>query len=138
MTIYAVIDTNVFVSAMLSRNNSAATVMLVDKMFKGEFVPVYSADTMKEYTEVLHRDKFHFNSHRLSILLEMILQYGLMLEPSPTGEILPDVKDIPFYEVVMEERKSEDAYLVTGNQKHFPVRPFIVTPKEMLDILDRR
>ena len=30
-----------------------------------------------------------------------------------------------------------DAYLVTGNIKHFPVKPFIVTPKEMLDILRR-
>ena len=40
-----------------------------------------------------------------------------------------------FYEVVMEERKNEDAYLVTGNIKHFPIRPYIVTPREMLDII---
>ena len=39
------------------------------------------------------------------------------------------------YEVVMEERKNEDAYLVTGNIKHFPIRPYIVTPREMLDII---
>ena len=59
-----------------------------------------------------------------------------MLEPSPTGEILPDMKDLPFYEVVMEKRQTDDTYLVTGNQKHFPNRTFIVTPKEMLDILN--
>jgi len=35
----------------------------------------------------------------------------------------------------MEERNNEDAYLVTGNIKHFPVRPFIVTPRRMLDII---
>ena len=35
----------------------------------------------------------------------------------------------------MEQRKDENAYLVTGNLKHFPIRTYIVTPKEMLDIL---
>jgi hypothetical protein len=35
----------------------------------------------------------------------------------------------------MEERKGEAAYLVTGNIKHFPEKPFIVTPREMLDII---
>ena len=48
---------------------------------------------------------------------------------------LPDPKDSVFYEVVMEERKEEDAYLVTGNIKHFPGKPFIVTPRQMLDII---
>lgn len=36
----------------------------------------------------------------------------------------------------MEMRHSEDAYLVTGNLKHFPTKPFVVTPREMLDILN--
>ena len=40
-----------------------------------------------------------------------------------------------FYEVVMEERKLEDAYLVTGNIRHFPVKPFVVTPRQMIDII---
>ncbi len=48
---------------------------------------------------------------------------------------LPNPKDSVFYEVVMEERKEEDAYLVTGNIKHFPEKPFIVTPRQMLDII---
>ena len=41
-----------------------------------------------------------------------------------------------FYEVVMAKRE-DDAYLVTGNQKHFPVRPFVVTPAEMMEILEK-
>jgi hypothetical protein len=41
-----------------------------------------------------------------------------------------------FYEVAMEKRDS-DAYLVTGNQKHYPIKSFIVTPAEMLEILSR-
>ena len=31
----------------------------------------------------------------------------------------------------------DDAYLVTGNQKHYPIRDFIVTPAEMIDILKK-
>ena len=44
------------------------------------------------------------------------------------------MKDLPFYEAVLEKR-DVNAYLVTGNIKHFPKEPFIVTPRELLDIL---
>ena len=30
-----------------------------------------------------------------------------------------------------------DAYLVTGNQKHYPIKDFIVTPAEMMEIIDK-
>lgn len=42
--------------------------------------------------------------------------------------------DLIFYEVAMEKRDN-DAYLVTGNQKHYPIRAFIVTPAEMMKII---
>ncbi len=41
-----------------------------------------------------------------------------------------------YYAVLMEKRKEEDAYLVTGNMKHFPMRTYIVTPHEMMDIIE--
>ena len=44
--------------------------------------------------------------------------------------------DLVFYEVTMEKRE-DDAYLITGNLKHFPERPYIVTPGEMMKIIDR-
>ena len=136
MALYAVIDTNVLVSALLSKHADTATVLLVDRMIRGELIPLFSADTISEYREVLCRKKFKFESTLIEALLLFISNFGLMLEPSDTGEILPDMKDLPFYEVVMEKRKTDDAYLVTGNQKHFPIKPFIVTPKEMLNIMD--
>ncbi len=48
---------------------------------------------------------------------------------------MPDMKDLPFYEVVMEKR-DDNAYLVTGNLKHFPQEAFIVTARQMIDILN--
>ena len=68
-------------------------------------------------------------------VLEGIRREGIYVDAETLEIELPDPKDRVFYEVVMEKRKKEDAYLVTGNLKHFPARPFIVTPREMLDIV---
>ena len=135
MICYAVIDTNVLVSALLSNHSNAATVKLIGKLLEGEIVPVYSGEIMREYREVLDRRKFKFESDMVAYILSAVEKYGILAETSATGMILPDMKDLPFYEVVMEKR-NEDAYLVTGNLKHFPVEPFIVMPRQMLDILD--
>lgn len=134
MTCYAVIDTNVLVSALLSSYDDAATVLVVGKLFSGEVIPLFSDEILEEYNEVLRRPKFHFSEGTVSMLLQTIEKYGERIVPEPTGELLPDMKDLPFYEVVVEKR-DDDAYLVTGNKKHFPIKPFVVTAKEFLDIL---
>ena len=58
-------------------------------------------------------------------------------EASSVGIVIPDMKDVPFYEVVLEKR-SDNTYLVTGNIRHFPKEPFVVTPREFLDILNAK
>lgn len=135
MICYVVIDTNVLVSALISNRADAATVQLVGRLISGEIVPVYSDEIMREYREVLGRKKFKLEQQMVNYILMAVERYGVIVEPSATGVILPDMKDLPFYEVVMEKRQ-DDAYLVTGNLRHFPVKPFIVTAREMLDILD--
>ena len=60
---------------------------------------------------------------------------AMILDAEQMDIELPDPKDRVFYEVVMEGRKREDAYLITGNLRHFPSEPFIVTPRQMLDIV---
>lgn len=134
MVYYAVIDTNVFVSALLSKRKDAATVKVVEAMFDGEIVPLYHEEIIAEYDEVLHREKFHFDEELIQMVLLAVRQYGVEVFPQPTGEILVDMDDLVFYEVAMEKRE-EDAYLVTGNQKHYPIRDFIVTPAEMMEII---
>ena len=136
MKYYAVIDTNVLVSSLLSIHNDAATVLLIGRMISGDLIPVYSYDIMSEYREVLSRRKFKFDKVLTDELLSAVERFGLMIEAASTGETLPDMKDLPFYEVVMEKRKEDDAYLVTGNLKHFPTADYIVTPNEMLRIMD--
>lgn len=136
MTYYAVIDTNVLVSALLSSHEDAATVQVVGKLFSGDVIPIFNKEILNEYNQVLRRKKFHFSENTICTLLRVIEKYGELVTPSPTGEILPDIKDLPFYEVVMEKQE-DGAYLVTGNMKHFPDRSFIVTAKEFLNIINQ-
>jgi len=66
--------------------------------------------------------------------MRVFLDYGLNLNRTMVDdETFSDPKDIVFYEVKMSK---EDAYLVTGNIKHFPRKPFVVTPREMVEILE--
>lgn len=135
MSCYAVIDTNVLISALLSGNEDSATVRVMDAVFDGRITPLYYPDILAEYDEVLHRKKFRFREKLIRTVLEAIRQFGVEVFPEPTGEILTDMDDLIFYEVVMEKRE-DNAYLVTGNQKHYPIRQFIVTPGEMMKIIE--
>ena len=104
MVYYAVIDTNVFISALLSKRADAATVRVLDAMFDGKIVPLYHEDILAEYDEVLHRSKFHFKEETIQLVINAVKQYGMEVFPQPTGEILVDMDDLVFYEVAMEKR----------------------------------
>ena len=142
MKYYAVIDTNVIVSAFLKSNSIPDT--LLDLVLSGVIIPltvtlyVFSIscdEIITEYKEVLSRDKFGFGSEIVNDFINQIKNIGLYIDAKELDIELPDVKDKIFYEIVMEKRKTDEAYLVTGNIKHFPSKTFIVTPREMLEII---
>ncbi len=136
MRYYAVIDTNVLVSAMLKFQSVLGQI--ANEVLLGDLIPLLSDEIIAEYREVLARPKFQFDQNTVEILIDGIVDRGIYVDAVPVEEIIPDPKDIVFYEVVMEGRKEHDnAYLVTGNSKHFPVKSFIVTPKEMLEIMHK-
>lgn len=132
--IYAVIDTNVLVSALISQKQDAPPLVVLANVFNGRIIPVYNDEILSEYREVLSRNKkFHINPELIETSLRVFEEYGLVLErTSAEEELFPDSKDIVFYEVKMSK---DDAYLVTGNIKHFPKKPFVITPKEMVELL---
>ena len=131
--VFAVIDTNVIVSALISKNPESSPLLVLAHVYSGTITPVFNADILQEYREVLSRKKFHLHPLDIEDALQVIQDYGLNVERTEVkDEVFPDPNDIVFYEVKMSK---EDAYLVTGNIKHFPIRPYIVTPREMLDII---
>lgn len=132
--VYAVIDTNVIVSALISTKPDSYPLTVLSQVYSDPIVPIYNSEILDEYRDVLYRDKFHLKSEDIEIALETITGIGLNLERTPVqGEIFPDPKDLMFYEVKMSK---DDAYLITGNIKHFPRKPSVVTPKEMVEILN--
>ena len=130
--ISAVIDTNVLVSALLSRHSDTATVQVVRSISKSDFRPLYNNEIMAEYREVLSRPKFSFPLQTIASILDAIQEMGVLSDRIESQEYFPDPKDVVFYEVAISK---DDAYLVTGNKKHFPKQPIVVTPSEMLEIL---
>lgn len=136
MKCYAVIDTNVIVSAIISKNPDSPPKKIFRAMLNGEITPLYHEYILQEYEDVLSRKKFHLNLETVKTVLKAVRQFGIEVIPTPTGEIFVDMDDLIFYEVTMEKRE-DNAYLVTGNQKHYPIRDFIVTPAEMLEILEK-
>lgn len=136
MKYYAVIDTNVLVSAMLKWDSVPGNVL--ELVYSGTIIPLLNQHIVKEYREVLARPKFRLTQQIIEDAVGEIERLGLYVDARELDIPFPDSKDRVFYEVVMEERNEEDAYLVTGNIKHFPEKPYIVTPRQMMDIILRQ
>ena len=132
--VYAVIDTNIFVSSFITKNETASTRKVINSMFNGQIKPLYNEEILNEYSEVLHRPKFHLSDTDIAWLLNFIRQNGIDSERFPYGGDMPDEDDRVFYEVALSE---EDSFLVTGNLKHFPKTPKVVTAAQMIEILER-
>ncbi len=132
MKVYAVIDTNVLVSALYTSNEKAATARLMRALANGRFRTLYNDDIIKEYQEVLSRGKFDFDNELVEVLIESVISHGTEASRIESGEQFPDPDDAVFYEVAMSK---DGAYVVTGNTKHFPRKPIVVTPAEMVKIL---
>ena len=131
--IYAVIDTNVVVSSFLKKGSIPNEV--VELALNGQIVPVLSNEILNEYREVLSRTEFELTDDIVSGFIDDISQRAVFLDRTPSNEKFIDLDDAVFYEVVMTARERDNAYLITGNLKHYPRKPFVVTPREMLEII---
>lgn len=135
MTYYAVIDTNVIVSSMLKRDSFPGKVL--DYVLHGTIVPLLNDDILSEYIDVLSRNEFGFSISDVDELQSFLQVNGIFLNRTKVEDIFPDPDDAVFYEVALTARNVPDAYLVTGNIKHFPSRSFVVTPREMVEIIEK-
>ena len=132
MKIFAVIDTNVIVSALLAKTTDTPPAQVLMHLLNGDFVPVFSDGILLEYLQVLKRKhKYVFEDAYVEELVWAIKQRGIEMTPTGIHEGVKDEKDYVFYEVAIAK---EDTYLVTGNLKHFPQSPIVVSPKEFLKL----
>lgn len=118
-TFYAVFDTNVLVSALMTRRADSPTVALLDYVLDRRIVLLYNDDILSEYDEVLHRAKFDFSDDRIQAVIALVMT-GIHLDPATSSKYFPDPDDRVFYEVALAK---DGSYMVTGNLKHFPRTP---------------
>lgn len=129
----AVIDTNVLVSALITRNPDSPTVKVLEFLAAGLITPVYSTEILDEYYEVLMRPRFHLPPHLVDEIIADIKEHGVEVkEPVAIVEEAFDPDDTVFYAVSLSRPKSY-TYLITGNIKHYPQRDHVVLPSEFIE-----
>ena len=125
---YVVLDTNVLASALMSSLGNPAKIF---KMFLTEALKlIYSEDIIAEYEDVLYRPRLRILAEDADIVLVAIRQHGELVAPIPSTFPMTDEDDRCFYDAA----KIANAYLITGNTRHFPAESFILTPFEFLQL----
>lgn len=123
---FVVVDTNVLVSAALSREGKAQ--WLLRQIYNGVFRSCYDDRLLAEYREVLHRPKFNLHPLFVDTFLEWYAIRGIpVIAPTLTSvQFNRDPTDKPFFEVA----KATNAFLITGNMKHYPDDPLVISLSE--------
>lgn len=124
---HVVIDTNVLVSSIWSKNVSPAKVLSM--VLSGILTPCYDYRILNEYREVLMRPKFDFSESEVNSLLDWIQSYGKSVVATPINIEFTDEEDKKFYEVA----KYCNAKLITGNLKHFPEDKDVISVNDFLN-----
>jgi putative PIN family toxin of toxin-antitoxin system len=130
--IYAVIDTNVLVSALITHNSLSATAKVVRLLLEGGFVPLYESNIIEEYQEVLHRSKFKLLPDVADAIISYIKEHGIETSRTAFQELMHDEDDRVFYEVSLSV---DDSFLVTGNLKHYPQTPKVISPADFINVI---
>ena len=124
--IAVVIDTNILVSAFWKSDGNPATV--VSLMLQGKITPCFDLRIIEEYREVLARPKLRFDKQRVNWLIGKIISAGIQVVATPSEFFMTDETDRKFFDVA----KYCNAYLITGNGKHYPQDEKIITPASFL------
>jgi len=127
-----VLDTNILVSALWSKHGNPATI--VRRVLEGDLTMCYDSRIMAEYIDVLHRPEFPFETSDIHGLLDGIKQRGLSVVVPKIEIAFVDDDDRMFYEVAVFCK----ATLITGNTRHYPEKPFIMTTTEFLESFDSK
>ena len=123
-----VMDTNVLVSALLSKTGNPAKIL--NKFLAGELTLVYSEVILEEYEDVLYRPKLKIPAEEADAVITDILLHGAEVWPLPSFTPLPDEDDRCFYDAAT----AAGAYLVTGNARHYPTELFVLSPTAFVEL----
>lgn len=132
--IFAVLDTNVLISAALAHNKYSIPYSVFRGVVERRFVPLVDDNIVREYWEVFSRPKFSFMQETINDIVGNTIKFAINQPVPPSGIELPDCDDVVFYDVA-RAHQDKGAYLVTGNLKHFPNCGFAVSPRDFMNII---
>ena len=89
--IYAVIDTNVLVSALLTSEKQSNPLLIFQAIIEEKIVPLFCDEILEEYREVLSRDKFPFTSEFIDI--KHFPKISKVVTPAEMVTILDNIKN---------------------------------------------
>lgn len=133
MKCYAVIDTNVLVSAAIKPDSVPGTIFRL--ILIEQICPVFNSEILEEYKRVLPRSKFGLSKFTADRIIGTVNYYGTCIESLKIDLKFIDADDKKFYEAFVSVKDKRDIYLITGNTRHFPNDERIVTPRQMTVIL---
>lgn len=131
-----VIDTNVFVSALIQRNYPYLIVSEI--LSESDIELCISDEVFEEYFDVLNREKFSkypdFEAKAQTLLVD-IQKRAIKYFPTTKLEIINDINDNKLLELA---EVSNAHYLITGNTNDFTMKEHkgtkIVPPKEFWEL----
>ena len=137
MTIYASIDTNVIVSAMITHNPESPALHVLEAALDGRIIYLYNESVIAELVEVIKRPKFNIPFEYASIVIRSLITSGTEVDVQSHNIAVIDPNDAVFCDIVLSADIYPDdtSYLITGNLKHFPKEPWIISPREMVELL---
>ena len=130
---YVVLDTNILVSALWCKDGKPASI--VQKVLAQEISLCYDYRILSEYVDVLNREKFSFIPSEIEDIISALEAFGISVVVEQDTAVVDDnitfihEDDRAFYDVA----KFCNASLITGNNRHYPDEPFIMTPAEFLE-----
>jgi len=134
----AVIDTNVVIAGLLSRDADSPVCRILDSMLRGEFLFLLSPDLIDEYRRVLLRPKIRalhgLTEKQVDVLLIELVTNAIVREPvdSPNA---PDRGDDHLWQLL---RVHDAVVLVTGDRRLVEQPPkfaSVLSPRAFLDQL---
>ena len=114
----------------MTRISDSSTLKVLQAIEDGLVTPICSPEILAEYREVLSRDKFRFDPVEVRETIDGILDAAVFLDRIESGLAFIDEKDRVFYEVALAGPEG-NTRLVTGNLRHYPVAPIVVTPAQL-------
>jgi putative PIN family toxin of toxin-antitoxin system len=131
----AVIDTGVFVSALIRRQGTTGDVLRA--LRDGRFTAIYTTDIVVEIIDVLGRERFrskyHIEPDDITVLVNLIRLRGELVTPTRKVIACRDPKDDKFLDAALAVQTD---CIVSGDADLLDLNPFeeipILRPAEFL------